>query len=52
MATMYIRKRRLTARQQSKLIEQFVVGSTARSASEILGVQANTAIRFSCAFAS
>ena len=43
---MYIRKRRITARQQSKLIEQFVVGSTARSASEIVGVQANTAIRF------
>ena len=52
MATMYIRKRRLTARQQSKLIEQFVVGSTARSASEILGVLANTAILFSCGFAS
>ena len=46
MATMYIRKRRLTAWQQSKLIEQFVVGSKARSASEIVGVKANTAIRF------
>ena len=43
---MYIRKRRLTAQQQSNLIEQFIVGSTARSASEIVGVQANTAIRF------
>ena len=46
IATMYIRKRLLKVWQQSKLIEQFVVGSTARSASEILGVQANTAIRF------
>ena len=43
---MYIRKSRLTARQQSKLIEHFVAGSTARAASEIVGVQANTAIRF------
>ena len=46
MATMYIRKRRLTGQQQSKLIEHLVVGSTARSASEFVGVQANTAIRF------
>jgi len=43
---MYIRKSRLTPRQQSKLIEHFVVGSTARAAAEIVGVQANTAIRF------
>ena len=46
MATMYIRKSRLTARQQGKLIEHFVAGSTARAAAEIVGVQANTAIRF------
>ena len=43
---MYVRRSRLTARQQSKLIEHFVAGSTARAAAEIVGVQANTAIRF------
>ena len=43
---MYTRKSRLTARQQSRLIEHFVAGSTARAASEIVSVQANTAIRF------
>ena len=46
MATMYIRRSRLTSRQQGRLIEHFVAGSTARAASEIVGVQANTAIRF------
>ncbi|WP_135081979.1 IS1595 family transposase [Terasakiella sp. SH-1] len=43
---MYIRKSRLTLRQQSKLIEHFVAGSTARATAEIVGVQANTSIRF------
>ena len=43
---MYKRRSRLTARQQSKLIEYFVAGVTARAASELVGVQANTAIRF------
>jgi transposase len=43
---MYIRKSRLSPRQQSKLIEHFVAGSTARAAAEVVGVQANTAIRF------
>jgi len=43
---MYTRKSRLSARQQSKLIEHFVAGSTARAASEIVGVQPNTATRF------
>ncbi len=38
MATMYIRKSRLTLRQQSKLIEHFVAGSTARATAEIVGV--------------
>ena len=33
-------------RQQGKLIEHFVAGTTARAAAEIVGVQANTAIRF------
>ena len=46
MATMYIRKSRLTSRQQSKLIEHFVAGGTTRATAEIVGVQANTAIRF------
>ena len=46
MATMYTRKSRLSPRQQSKLIEHFVAGSTARAAAEVVGVQANTAIRF------
>ena len=46
MATMYTRRSRLSVRQQSRLIEHFVAGSTARASSEIVGVQANTAIRF------
>ncbi|MEI8320778.1 MAG: IS1595 family transposase [Alphaproteobacteria bacterium] len=43
---MYVRKSRLSGRQQSRLIEHFVAGTTARAASEIVGIQANTAIRF------
>ncbi len=43
---MYTRKSRLTPRQQSRLIEHFVAGTTARAASELIGVQANTSIRF------
>jgi transposase len=43
---MYERKSRLTARQQSRLIEHFVAGTTARAAAQLVGVQANTAIRF------
>ena len=43
---MYERRSRLTVRQQGKLIEYFVAGSTARAAAELVGVQANTAIRF------
>ena len=46
MATLYKRKSSLRARQQSKLIEHFVVGSTARATAEVVGVQANTVIRF------
>lgn len=46
MAMMYERKSRLTPRQQSKLIEHFVAGTTARAAAELTGIQANTAIRF------
>lgn len=43
---MYIRKSRLSPRQQSKLIEQFVAGTTARATAELVGIQPNTAIRF------
>jgi transposase len=43
---MYTRKSRLTSHQQSRLLEHFVAGTTARAASELIGVQANTAIRF------
>ncbi len=43
---MYIRKSRLSSRQQSKLIEHFVAGTTARAAAALIGVQPNTAIRF------
>ena len=43
---MYARKSRLTPRQQSRLIEHIVAGTTARAASELIGVQANTSIRF------
>ena len=42
----YKRKSRLTSRQQTKLIEHFVAGTTARAASEIMGIQANTSISF------
>ena len=43
---MYERKSRLTGRQQVKLIEFFVIGATARSSAEIVGVQPNTAAKF------
>ncbi len=43
---MYRRRSRLTPRQQSKLIEHFVAGTTARAAAELVGIQPNTAIRF------
>ena len=46
IATMYTRKRRLSIHQQSRLIEPFVAGTTARAAGELIGVQANTAIRY------
>ena len=46
MAMMSIRKSRLTPRQQGRLIEHFVAGSTARAAAAIVGVQPKTAIRF------
>ncbi len=46
MATMYVRKSRLSSHQQARLIEYFVSGTTARAAGQVLGIQANTAIRF------
>lgn len=42
----YERKSRLTGRQQQRLIEYFVAETTARAAAELVGFQANTAIRF------
>lgn len=42
----YKRKSRLKLSQQNKLLEHFVAGTTARAASELVGVQANTAILF------
>ncbi len=46
MATMYVRKSRLTTHQQYRLIEYFVGGMTARAASELICIQANSGIRF------
>ena len=43
---MYTRRSRLSTRKQSRILEHFVAGTTARAAAEIVGVQANTAIRF------
>lgn len=43
---MYTRKSRLSSYKQSRLIEHFVAGTTARAAAQIVGVQANTAITF------
>ena len=43
---MYVRKSRLSSAQQQRLIEYFVGGMTARAAAEVLGIQANTSIRF------
>jgi transposase len=43
---MYERRSRLTPRQQGKLIEHFVLGATARAASEVAGVNVKTATAF------
>ncbi|MCG8526381.1 MAG: IS1595 family transposase [Opitutales bacterium] len=43
---MYQRKSRLSLGKQSKLIEHFVAGTTARAASQIVGVQHNTSALF------
>ena len=42
---MYQRKSSMSTRQQYRLIEHFVAGTTARAASQIIGVQATTAAR-------
>src|ERR1700726_3491538 len=42
----YVRKSRMPARQQQRLLEYFVAGATARAAALLVGVQANTAKRF------
>ena len=46
LPTMFQRKSRLSYAKQSRLIEHFVAGTTARAAAEIVEVQANTAIQF------
>ena len=43
---MYKRKSRLNSFKQSRLIEHFVAGTTARAAAEIVSVQPNTSISF------
>ena len=43
---MYTRRSRLSTRKQSRILEHFAAGTTARATAEIVGVQANTAIRF------
>jgi transposase len=42
----YARRSRLTPRQQGRLMEYFVAGTTARAAAGLMGIQANTAITF------
>jgi transposase len=42
---MYQRKSSMSTRQQYGLIEHFVAGTTARAASQIIGVQATTVAR-------
>ena len=46
LAYMYKRKSRLSPRQQGRLIEYFVAETTARAASEMLGIQANSGVKF------
>lgn len=43
---MYERKSRMTIRQQNRLLEHFVAGTTARAVAELVGVQRTTAIKF------
>ena len=46
LSLIFKRKSRLTLRKQERLLEYFVAGTSARAASELVGVQANTAINF------
>ena len=43
---MYQRKSRMTVRQQGRPLEHFVAGTTAHAGGEIVGVLANTSIKF------
>ena len=43
---MRIKRRKLTERQKNELVKLFVAGTTARAASEVVGVNRNTAILF------
>ena len=43
----YVRGSRLSGKQQGRLIDLFVAGSTARAAAEMVGVNLNTARAFS-----
>jgi len=42
----YVKYCKLSAREQSRLMEFFVAGTTARTAAELVGVHRNSAIRF------
>jgi transposase len=46
LRTVKERKSRLGKRQQGRLFEHFVAGSTARATAELVGVNRNTAITF------
>jgi len=43
---MYVKHCKLSKKEQYRLMEFFVAGSTARTASELVGVHRNSAIRF------
>jgi transposase len=43
---MYIRYRKLSEREQIRLIEFFVSGTRARTAASLIGIHRNSAIRF------
>ena len=43
---MRVRKSRLSHSKQEELIKLFVAGATARASAQLVGVQANTAIKF------
>lgn len=46
MLMIYKRRSRISPQKQTKLLEHFVAGTTARAAAELVGVQGNTAIKF------